>query len=58
MGIIIFLAVLLLAYANGSNDNLKGVVTLWGSATLHYKTTLALAPIATFTGSVGSYFFA
>lgn len=59
--LIIFLllaAVLLLTYSNGANDNFKGVATLWGSGTLNYKTALALATIATFSGSICSYFFA
>lgn len=58
MGIIIFITVLLLTYSNGANDNFKGVATLWGSGTLNYKTALALATIATFAGSICSYFFA
>lgn len=51
-------AVLLLTYSNGANDNFKGVATLWGSGTLKYKPALILATIATFAGSVCSYFFA
>lgn len=54
----LFLAVLLLTYSNGANDNFKGVATLWGSGTLTYRTALALATFATFAGSVCSYFFA
>jgi len=33
----IFLTTLFLAYANGANDNFKGVATLFGSKTLGYK---------------------
>lgn len=58
MVILLFIAVLLLTYSNGANDNFKGVATLWGSGTLPYKAALALATIATFAGSVCSYFFA
>ena len=58
MFIFLFIAVLLLTYSNGANDNFKGVATLWGSGTLNYKTALTLATIATFAGSVCSYFFA
>jgi len=54
----LFLAVLLLTYSNGANDNFKGVATLWGSGTLAYKPALVLATVATFAGSVCSYFFA
>lgn len=56
--ILLFLAVLLLTYSNGANDNFKGVATLWGSGTLAYKPALVLATVATFAGSVCSYFFA
>ncbi|MDE3183169.1 MAG: inorganic phosphate transporter [Bacteroidota bacterium] len=58
MLIFIFLAVLFLTYSNGANDNFKGVATLWGSGTLNYKSALILATVATFTGSVCSWFFA
>ncbi len=58
MVIFLFIAVLLLTYSNGANDNFKGVATLWGSGTLNYKTALALATLSTFAGSVCSYFFA
>ncbi|PJJ48005.1 inorganic phosphate transporter [Hymenobacter chitinivorans] len=55
---LLFLAVLLLTYSNGANDNFKGVATLWGSGTLAYRPALVLATVATFAGSVCSYFFA
>ena len=55
---ILLLAVLLVTYSNGGNDNFKGVATLWGSGTLSYKQSLTLATIATFAGSVCSFFFA
>ena len=55
---LLFLAVLLLTYSNGANDNFKGVATLWGSGTLAYRPALLLATGATFAGSVCSYFFA
>jgi inorganic phosphate transporter, PiT family len=58
MLVLLFIAVVLLTYSNGANDNFKGVATLWGSGTLSYKTALVLATIATFAGSVCSYFFA
>lgn len=58
MLIFLFIAVLLLTYSNGANDNFKGVATLWGSGTLNYKAALILATIATFAGSVCSWFFA
>jgi inorganic phosphate transporter, PiT family len=58
MLVFLFLAVLLLGYSNGSNDNFKGTATLWGSGSLGYKPTLVLATACTFAGSVCSYFFA
>lgn len=58
MAILIIIAVLLLSYSNGANDNFKGVATLYGSRTLQFKPALILATIATFAGSVCSYFFA
>lgn len=54
----LFVAVLLLSYSNGANDNFKGVATLWGSGTLNYKSALILTTVTTFAGSVVSYFFA
>ena len=35
---IIVAATLLVAYANGANDNFKGVATLFGSGTTAYRT--------------------
>jgi len=43
---------LLLAYANGANDNFKGVATLFGSATCGYRRALAVATVATLGGSL------
>ncbi len=56
--VFLFLAVLILAYSNGANDNFKGVATLWGSGTLGYRTALILATCTTLAGSLCSYFFA
>jgi len=56
--VLLFLAVVLLTYSNGANDNFKGVATLWGSGTLAYRPALILATVSTFAGSVCSYFFA
>jgi PiT family inorganic phosphate transporter len=42
----------LLAYANGANDNFKGVATLYGSATTGYRVALAWATATTFLGSL------
>ncbi|MCZ7624594.1 MAG: inorganic phosphate transporter [Candidatus Methylomirabilis sp.] len=46
------------AYANGANDNFKGVATLFGSGTTTYRKALWLATGATLTGSVAAAFVA
>jgi PiT family inorganic phosphate transporter len=45
--VLLLLAVLVLAYANGANDNFKGVATLYGSGTLSYRSSIALATTLT-----------
>jgi inorganic phosphate transporter, PiT family len=52
MSALILVAVLLLAYSNGANDNFKGVATLFGSGTSNYRRALAWATLTTFTGSL------
>jgi inorganic phosphate transporter, PiT family len=54
----ILIAVILLAYANGANDNFKGTATLWGSGTLTYEKALRLATVATVAGALVSVLFA
>ncbi len=49
---LILAAVLCLAYANGANDNFKGVATLFGTGTTHYRGALAWATVATLLGSL------
>jgi PiT family inorganic phosphate transporter len=49
---IILVAVICLAYANGANDNFKGVATLFGSGTTNYRRALTWATITTFLGSL------
>lgn len=56
--IILFITTCFLAYANGANDNFKGVATLFGSGTTNYKRAIAWATITTFAGSVCSIFLA
>lgn len=43
---------LLLAYANGANDNFKGVATLLGSGTTDYRRALLWATVTTGLGSM------
>lgn len=55
---LIILATLFVAYANGANDNFKGVATLFGSGTTDYRKALAWATVTTFAGSVTAFFLA
>jgi PiT family inorganic phosphate transporter len=45
-------AVLLLAFVNGANDNMKGVATLYGSGTLTYRGALLAGTLSTAAGSL------
>src|SRR5713101_785581 len=56
--VLLFLATCFLAYANGANDNFKGVASLFGSRTCNYRTALSWATITTFAGSIMSIFLA
>lgn len=47
-----------LAYANGANDNFKGVATLYGSGVLSFRVALATATVATWIGSVAALLLA
>jgi PiT family inorganic phosphate transporter len=49
--------VALLAYANGANDNFKGVATLFGSGVSDYQRALWWATGTTFCGSIAAIFF-
>jgi PiT family inorganic phosphate transporter len=49
---ILLLTVLALAYANGANDNFKGVATLFGSGTCSFRKALAWATVTTLAGSL------
>lgn len=54
----LFLAVVFLAYANGANDNFKGVASLYGSRTCGYRTALTWATATTVAGSIAALFLA
>ncbi len=56
--VLIFAATLFVAYANGANDNFKGVATLYGSGVATYKQAITLATASTLAGSVSSVFLA
>lgn len=55
---LLIVTVICLAYANGANDNFKGVATLFGSGTTNYRWALILATVATLCGSIAACFFA
>jgi PiT family inorganic phosphate transporter len=53
--VVFILAVgLLLAFANGANDNFKGFGTVWGARTLSFRAALIWATVATAAGSAAS----
>lgn len=58
MMVLTLFVALLLALANGANDNFKGVATLAGSRTLSPRAALALGTASTLAGSVVAVFLA
>jgi len=56
--LLIVSATLFVAYANGANDNFKGVATLFGSGTSDYGKSLGWATVTTLAGSVAAFFLA
>jgi PiT family inorganic phosphate transporter len=46
---------LVLAFANGANDNFKGVATLFGSGTASFRRALTWASVTTLAGSLTAY---
>ncbi len=54
----LFLAACFLAYANGANDNFKGVASLYGCKAASYRTAIAWATATTFAGSITAIFLA
>ncbi|OWK35818.1 putative low-affinity inorganic phosphate transporter [Fimbriiglobus ruber] len=55
---LIVLAVVFVAYSNGSNDNFKGVATLFGSGTCSYRQALVWATLTTLAGSLLALYLA
>jgi inorganic phosphate transporter, PiT family len=51
-------ATIFVAYANGANDNFKGVATLFGSGVADYSTALWWATATTAAGSLAAFFLA
>jgi len=58
MLLLITLAVIVVAYANGANANFKGVASLFGSGTTSYRTAVNWAAVTTFAGCVAAMFMA
>ena len=48
---LLFTSVCFLSFANGANDNFKGVATLYGSGTASYRVALFWATLATLAGA-------
>jgi len=55
---VLLITVCFLAYANGANDNFKGVATLFGSGTANYRLALSWATLTTLAGSICAVFLA
>lgn len=55
---LLVLVTLVLAAANGANDNIKGAATLLGSGLVDYRRAIALATLATAVGGLVSIFLA
>lgn len=58
MALLLAVASGFVAYANGANDNFKGVATLYGGRVLSYAKSLNWAILTTFAGSLMSFFLA
>jgi PiT family inorganic phosphate transporter len=58
MNFVLSLATLFVSYANGANDNFKGVATLYGGKVFSYKKALIWATITTLGGSLLSFILA
>lgn len=58
MTALILIGVVLLAFANGANDNFKGVATLFGSGATNYRRALIWANLTTLMGSIVAVFLA
>lgn len=56
--VLVCLSAGLVAYANGANDNFKGVASLFGSRTCDYRLALAWATLTTFAGSLTAIYLA
>ena len=57
MLILLVIAVLIVAYANGANANFKGVASLFGSGATSYRTAVNWAAVTTAAGCVAAMFW-
>lgn len=57
MSMLLLISVVFLAYANGANDNAKGVATLLGSGRFEARTALRWAALTTALGAIVSVWF-
>ena len=53
---LVIIVAIILAFANGSNDNFKGVATLYGCGGTGYRRALAWATLTTLLGSLAAVF--
>jgi PiT family inorganic phosphate transporter len=51
MSLVLIAGIFWLAFANGANDNFKGVATLWGTGRYEYRRLLIFATICALAGS-------
>jgi len=58
MDALLILGVVVLAFANGANDNFKGVATIWGARGATYGRDLLWATAFTLLGSLAAFWFA
>lgn len=54
--VVVAVVAVALAYANGANDNFKGVATLYGCGATNFRMALAWATLTTFLGSLTAVF--
>jgi len=54
VAVLLTVAAVFVAFANGANDNFKGVATLHGSGRLGYRMAQAWAATTTLAGSLGA----
>jgi inorganic phosphate transporter, PiT family len=58
MVFLLFIAVCFLSFANGANDNFKGVASLYGSGVANYRVALFWATLTTLIGSLCALYLA